>query len=286
MKTLADILTHGNNAEASGAPVVQNWPQIRGAILLIGRGIDLDTISIDAAVDILPEHHGDLPENVQGHVIAPDSYHAARRELLRFLATQGAVHDPWEAMRAFTRKAGRDDIENMLYHLRAPARIDGLVPAQLTMEWFNLLDQAAGVGQRRASLRAGLTSFNKLFGIPEVVASGLLPPEPLGPFLSYDRLGRPLHGLPPTLRRVQQASKAKGAIDSMWQAMCVSGCFDLPSDPTVDYFREASVSQKIEGLSGALIGVGDKTMNIYRQHLRRGLELADRAGPAANDRDA
>lgn len=273
MKTLHDVLLSGNAAESAGSPIVPNWPQVRGAILLIGRACDLAQIAIEEAPDLLPEDFAAMPANIQGRLISNISYKAAGREVLRLLALYATPADPWDALLVFIRRADRPDIENALYHLRAPARNAGLRPSQITTEWFNLHDEAAGVGPRRQSLRAGATAFNKLFGLPEIMVRGLLPPRPIGPFLSYDGLGRRLHDLPPLLHQVQQQDHTgQGAIASIWQAICVSGNVNLPADLAPGDLLEESVWRQIDGLSGALIGVSDRSLRRYKGRLRRGLE--------------
>lgn len=281
MKTLQDVLIHGNTAEAAGSPITDNWPQVRGAFLLVGRAFDLAGISLDGASDLLPAHPENLPRNVRNRFVSHQTYRAARREIFRLLALCGTAADPWDAIWAFIRRAGRNDIENALYHLRAPARNAGLVPAQITSDWFNRLDEAA-VGQARQSLRAGAVAFNKLFDLPAIVASGLLPPEPVGPFPSYDRLGRRLHEPPPLLRQLQKLDRAGPTpIARIWQAIQVSGQFDLPPDPGLEDLLEEAVWKRIEGLEGALIGVSDQTLHIYKRHLPHGLEQARHVSTAA-----
>lgn len=105
------------------------------------------------------------------------------------------------------------------------------------------------------------------------MASDLLPPGPIGPFLSYDRLGRRLHDLPPLLRQVQRQNHARqGAIASIWQAICVSGRISLPADPAPGDLLEEPVWRQIDSLPGALIGVSDRSLAQYKGRLRRGLE--------------
>lgn len=132
MKTLHDVLLSGNAAESAGSPVVPNWPQVRGAILLIGRACDLAQIVLEEVPDLLPEDLAAMPENRRERLISNISYKAARREIFRLLALYATPVDPWDALLVFIRRAGRPEIENALYHLRAPARDAGLRPSQIT----------------------------------------------------------------------------------------------------------------------------------------------------------
>lgn len=65
--TLHDVLRRGERAAAAGTPLVTNWPQVRASLLLIDRGIGLDTIPASNFNTLLPESFNNLDEEMQQH---------------------------------------------------------------------------------------------------------------------------------------------------------------------------------------------------------------------------
>jgi hypothetical protein len=57
MKTLADIINLGNAEALAGKPLVSNWPQTRGALLMIGHACGgLERFEADTFEAALPEY--------------------------------------------------------------------------------------------------------------------------------------------------------------------------------------------------------------------------------------
>lgn len=249
MRTLADIIEHGNAAATAGAPLVINWPQARGAILLFGHRCggpeQVCALRFSAAY---PEEYDALDLREQAAFGSARLYQSARREVLRVLAVVGAANDPWEQLRVLIRRAGRShDIENTWYALRRPALDADLTPSDIRTDWVWALDAEATGGFKRQSLRRAATLFNEMFLIPEIAASGLLPPEPIGPPPIYDWAGRLHIDLPPRLAHYQSCGPRQG-LPAIWRALCAAGTIGLPEDPSADDVLAPETWARIEAL--------------------------------------
>ena len=78
--------------------------------------------------------------------------------------------------------------------------------------------------------------MDSLFDNPAIVDTGLLTPHRIGPPPEYDSQGRVKRPLPPTLARYAETGDKYDytVLRALWQAICVSGDFNLPEDPSVD----------------------------------------------------
>lgn len=271
MKTFADIIQTGNAAEAIGDPLVSNWPQIRGAILMLGRAAGgIEQVRASDFESRFPENFDALDPATQEALPSEWHYTWIRGQVSRVLAVLGELDDPWEQLRMLIRRAGRDDIENGWYSLRRAALDAGLVPSDIHTDWVWSLEAEAAGGIPRQSLRRGVAVLNELFYIPEVLEAGLLPPDPIGPPPVYDRQGRRIYRLPPTLARYQaSATKAQGGLQQVWQAVCASGVFNLPEDPSANDLLTSGTWDLIARLPQSITGVLESSWNQYLLRTRR-----------------
>jgi hypothetical protein len=221
-------------------------------------------------------------------------YRTARAQVSLLFSPSGEIEDPWEHLRTLIRRSGREEIERALPGLSEPAKAAGMNPADIRTNWVWSLDAERGVLtdeqlQRRAErerkkqpkaklsssvrqrLRRGVTVFNELFDLPEVAKSGLLPPDPIGPPPDYDRQGRRIYSLPPTLARYQAAALQgpKSGLQQVWQAICVSGSFGMPKDPVADDLLIKDTWRLITQLPESITGVSDTTWHQYVIRVRR-----------------
>lgn len=268
MKTFYDILTQGNAAEAAGSPVAPNWPQMRGSLLLLGQNHSLETLCTNDVEQILPETFEDLPDAARDIYINKRIYQMMRREVLRLLALFGKVTCPWEALRMLIRRADRPDVENVFYHLRAHAVKAGLAPADLTTDWAIRLYETLGeTGFKRASFRAGVTGLNKLFDIPDIAASGLLPASRLGPFPTYDKLGRRIPELPSWLNAALEEGRYRTDILSIWRAICISETVNNAACESPETLLQNW--HWIDSLSSTSTDVAEPTMDVYKRRFKK-----------------
>lgn len=271
MKTFADIIATGNAAHEAGAPLVNNWPQIRGAVLMLGRAANgLKKVQISDFESRFPEDFNTLDPAIREALPSDRVYKWTRVQVLRMLAVLGELDEPWERLRMLIRRAGRDDLENRWYNLRRAALDAGLAPSDIRTDWVWSLDAEAAGGSSRQSLRRGVTAFNELFDIPEIVEAGLLPPGPIGPPPVYDRQGRRIYQLPPTLARYQASvAKTSSGLQQVWQAICTSGAFNLPKDPSANDLLAPDTWEQITHLSPTITGVLASSWNEYLLRTRR-----------------
>ena len=271
MKTFADIIETGNAAEAAGEPIVSNWPQIRGAIIMLGRaagGIEqVQTCDFESR---FPKDFSALDPETQEALQSEWHYTWIRGQVSRVLAVLGKLADPWEQLRMLIRLAGRDDIENGWYSLRRAALDAGLAPSDIRTDWVWSLEAEAAGGLPRQSLRRGVVVLNNLFDIPEIFEAGLLPPDPIGPPPVYDRQGRRIYQLPPTLACYQaSATNAQSGLQKVWQAVCVSGAFNLPEDPRANDLLAVGTWDLIVRLPESITGVLESSWNQYLVRTRK-----------------
>lgn len=304
METLSDILSSGDRADRAGAPFVKNWPQARASLLLIDRAIGLERIEAVGFAATFPERFEDLGAREQSAFPGRGAYDAARREVVRLLAVTGHGENPWEALRALIRKAGREDLEVRLWPLASPAKRAGLTPSEIRRDWVWSLEaerringirrlfhdasapqafQGASrkilrqvvearrirdraIGERQV-LRKAAAAFDRLFDIEEIVAADLLPPERIGAPPEYDRLGRRRVALPPKLAEIHAAAPSgrPTRLAEVWQAISVSEAFDLPADPSADDLLTGDTWSKVEALPASVIGVQESSWTVYRQ---------------------
>ena len=272
MKTLADIIAQGNATSTAGAPLVSNWPQMRGAIYMIGHiSGGLDQVHLSDFEIRFPDDFEALDAATQAALPSKETYDLARLQVSRMLAVLGEIDDPWERLRMLIRRAGRrHDIENAWYTLRRAALDADLAPSDICKDWVWSLEEEAVGGTRRQSLRRGVAVFNELFDIPDVVESGLLPPCPIGAPPKYNRQGRRVYQLPPTLDRYQAFSaKTSGGLQQVWQAICVSGAFDLPEDPSANDLLASNTWDLIAQLPQSITGVRESSWQQYLLRTRR-----------------
>jgi hypothetical protein len=302
MDTLADLLLRGNDAEAAGAPLLRNWPQVRAALLFLVRVVGLEHVRLADLPDALPESIEDFGE-MSSNVAGRRAYAIARRELFRLLALEGYIEAPWEALRMHLRAESRDDLEQCLWAVAGPARRAGMAPSQVQASWVWSLEAEREIDSirkffrdasdavarhppmsvrirrqivearralRRAtfarqSLRRAIVAFDELFDIESIAASGLLPPRRIGRPPSYDRRGRPRTALPPILRRLHDAAPAGRPtnLPEVWQAICSARNLELPGDPTADDLLAPETWDKVCALPASLLGVAKSTWTTY-----------------------
>lgn len=269
METLADIIAQGNAAAETGKPMVSNWPQIRGAIYMLGHVVGgLDQVRLSDFEVQFPADFTALDPATQAALPSKETYDVARLQVSRMLAVLGEIDDPWEQLRMLIRRAGRShDIENGWYNLRRAALDASLAPSDICTDWVWSLEAEAAGGLRRQGLRRGVAVFNDLFDIPDVARCGLLPSSPIGPPPVYDRQGRRIYQLPPTLAYYQaSAAKAPSGLQQVWQAICASGVFNLPKDPSANDLLVPSTWELITRLPQSITGVRESS---WRQYLLR-----------------
>lgn len=146
MNTLADIIDLGNAEALAGKPLVYNWPQTRGALLMFSKAAGgLDKFETEALADWLPEHFDALDPVTQDLLPNAWCYSRIHELIWKLLAVTGKVEDPWEQLRIMIRNAGRQDIELLWSGLKTPAVEAGLTPSQINPDWVWSLDAEQGV---------------------------------------------------------------------------------------------------------------------------------------------
>lgn len=268
MKTFADIVIKGN---AAGAPLVADWPQMRGALYILGHAAGgLDQVHISDFELRFPEDFEALDQATQEALPNEGVYRFARKQVCRLLSVLGEVDDPWEHLRMLIRRAGRDEIENGWYSLRRAAIDAGLAPSDICTCWVWSLEAEAAGGIRRQTLRRGVAVFNELFRIPSVQESLLLPSAPIGPPPIYDRRGRRIFELPPTLSRYQaNTAKPQNCLQQVWQAIRVSGIANQSDDPTADDLLSPDTWELIKRFPEKITGFRASTWNQYLLRTRK-----------------
>lgn len=271
MKTFADIVATGNTADEAGYPLVSNWPQMRGALYMLGIAVGgLEQVRTSDFESCFPVDFEALDPEIQKALPSDWHYDLSRIQVSRMLAVLGEFDDPWEQLRMLIRRAGRDDIENGWDSLRRAALDAKLAPSDIRTEWVWSLEAEATGGMPRQSLRRGVAVLNNLFDIPEVLEAGLLPPDPIGPPPVYDRQGRRIYQLPPTLARYQASvTKAQGGLQQVWHAVCASGAFNLPEDPSANDLLASGTWDLIARLPLSITGVLESSWNQYLLRTRR-----------------
>ena len=271
MKTFSDIIETGNAAEAAGAPLVSNWTQIRGAIHMLGSAAGgLAQVHISDFESRFPEDFNSLDPAIRNALPSGGHYTWIRGQVSRVLAVLGELDNPWEHLRMLIRRAKRGDLENRWYSLRRAALDAGLAPSEIRTDWVWSLDAEADGGLPRQSLRQAASALNKLFDIPDIVAAGLLPPDPIGPPPVYDRQGRRISQLPPTLARYQASvTNTQGRLQQVWQAMCKSGAVNLPEDPSANDLLAPDTWELIARLPQTITGVVEESWTKYLLSTRR-----------------
>ncbi len=297
MNTFFDIIVLGNAAADAGEPLVDNWPQTRGFLLMFGRAAGgPDKVIVSTFETRFPESFHELSLEEQALIPNSHAYAITRTKVARLLAALGAIDDPWEALRMMIRRAGREDIERCLPGLATPAKEAKVMPFQISSEWVWSLDAEKGIlteeqlerrfrrEQRRGKapqakletsvrqrLRQGVTAFDGLFEIPEIAASGLLPSEPIGPPPVYDRQGRVKFELPNRLALYHAAAGhgPRGGLPQVWQAICIAGICKPTDDPTADDLLTLDMWSRIERLSEQETGVKGASWRQYIGRTRR-----------------
>ena len=298
MNTLSDIIALGNAAATAGEPLVTNWPQMRGALYLLGHaGGGIDQVRTSDFEIRYPADYAALDPAIQATLPSKRTYETMRHQVSRLLACLGEIDDPWEQLRMLIRRAGKDDIERCLPGLATPAKAAGLVPAQITTDWVWSLDAERGVLSEeqlqrrfdrerrhgkapkaklacsvRQRLRQGVSVFNRLFQIPEIAASGLLPPEPIAAPPVYDRQGRLKLDLPSILTHYHAAAPEtrRDGLPQVWQAMCNAGIYMPTDNPTADDMLAPDMWTRITQLQPCDTGV---TNASWRQYISRARQL-------------
>lgn len=256
----------------SGAPFVNNWPQARGAIYMIGcAGGGLDQVRLTEFEERFPQDFEELAMTIKMALPSKETYELAHLQVTRVLLGLGLIDGPWEQLRVLIRRAGRDhDIENALYALRRAALDAGLAPSDIQTDWVWSLDAELAGGLARQSLRRAATVFNELFDIPDVLEAGVLPAERIGAPPTYDRQGRPLCPLPPTLSGYLSGKEtSKTGLPQVWQAIFVSGAVELPADPSADDLLEPQTWDRIAALPQSTTGVGAASWAQYLLRTKR-----------------
>ncbi|MGY9036676.1 MAG: hypothetical protein ACKVLA_02515 [Rhodobacterales bacterium] len=270
MKSFSDIITFGNAAASAGQPLVQNWPQMRGALLMFERAsADIEQLTEATFKTAFPQNFAALDPTKKALFPNSKVYDIARSQVWRLLACIGHIDDPWEELRMMIRRAGRQaEIELHWGALKTAAIKDGLAPSEIRSEWVWSLPAEAEGGHRRQRLRRAVTVFNRILDIPEASASGLLPPYKISAPTVHDSQGRAPVQLPGRLLRYQEnaGGKAGSALSPVWRAIDSAGTFDLPEDPSADDMLAPDVWSNIEHLPRRITGVADTT---WRQYLTR-----------------
>jgi hypothetical protein len=183
----------------------------------------------------------------------------------------------------------RDDIECHWGGLKTPALEAGLAPSEIVTDWVWSLDAEKGVVTEeqlrnrvereakngtpvsamvktiRHRLRRSVSLFNQLFEIPDIVASGLLPAEPISPPPAYDQQGRPKVSLPANLAQYQtcRPDPTLQGLPQVWQSMCGSGIFNLHENPSADDLLTSGTWTLIETLPHSVTGYAESTWRTY-----------------------
>jgi hypothetical protein len=313
MNTLADIIDLGNAEALAGKPLVYNWPQTRGALLMFGKASGgLDKFKIEALGDWLPEHFDALDPVTQDLLPNAWCYSRIRELIWKLLAVTGKVEDPWEQLRIMIRNAGRHDIELLWSGLKTPAVEAGLRPSQIHSDWVWSLDAEQGVltdtqlqdrkareakhgapdvglaRSVRQRLRRSVALFDELFEITEIAASGVLPTQPIGPPPTYDRMGRRKISLPEKLADCQARRPDQGlqGLPQVWQAICASGIFELSEDPSPDDLLSPDTWDRIMSLPNCVTGYTASTWHVYLARTRATLRSHCSLPPANAGRQA
>lgn len=279
LKTLKDIVDAAEAAHAAGTPLVQNWIQAFASFRLLGRAIDLDGVLITDFGSVFPDDFADLDPDLQGRVIGQRAYDIARREVARVLASAGFLDDTWETLRVLMRNAQLRDLERPLGPLRTAASRAKIAVADVTPTWVWGLDAALGVGTGRMQLRKAVVTFDTLFQNPAIVASGLLPPHPIGDPPKYDSTGRAHREIPAGLADVAHACRS---FQSVWQAIGASDHSFLPDDPKPEDLLIPEVWSRIRTLPHE--GISDPSWTLYMQRVRKALVVHASVLPVDPDR--
>ena len=271
LETLSDVIAAGNAAEDSGTPIVAHWRRVRGSLYMLEYASGgPDQVRLDDFEETFPEDFDALDPEIRHMLTGADDYAWFRRQSRRVLAVMGKIDDPWEAVWMFAWSGCANGAQKRLQELRFPAVRDGLAPSQITTEWVWRLDAELGPG-KRGNFRRGLVAFNRLFDNARVINLGLLPPDRLEYPPDYDRQGRIKHPLPPTLARYAEtaAKYDRIALRALWQAICVSGDFNLPEDPSADDLLSPSTWAKLVELPHETTGISKSAWRRYLRHVRR-----------------
>jgi len=298
MNTLSDIIVLGNAAADAGEPLVDNWPQMRGALLMFGRAAGgPDQVTASSFESRFPADFKALCAEERALIPNSRVYTTARTHIARLLAALGEISNPWEELRMMIRRANHPEIERCLPGLATPAKAAGLAPAQITTDWVWSLNAERGVLSEeqlqrrfdrerrhgkapkaklacsvRQRLRQGVSVFNRLFQIPEIAASGLLPPEPIAAPPVYDRQGRLKLDLPSILTHYHAAAPEtrRDGLPQVWQAMCNAGIYMPTDNPTADDMLAPDMWTRITQLQPCDTGV---TNASWRQYISRARQL-------------
>ena len=273
MKSFSDIIIFGNAAASAGHPLVQNWPQMRGALLMFERAsADIEQLTEATFTTAFPQNFAALDPTKKALFPNSKVYDMARSNVWRFLACIGHIDDPWEELRMMIRQAGRQaEIELHWGALKTAALKDGLAPSEIRSAWVWSLPAEAKGGHPRQSLRRAVTVFNRIFDIPDASASGLLPPCKISAPTVHDCRGRAPVQLPNKLLIYQESTetKAGNALSPVWRAIDSAGTFNLPEDPSADDILAPDVWSNIKDLPRRVTGVADTTWCQYLTRAKR-----------------
>ncbi len=162
-----------------------------GALCMLGHvGGGLDRVRIADFEVRFPSDFNSLDLTTHAALPSDWAYDKARYHVSRLLAFLGELDDPWERLRMMIRRAGlREEVELRWGGLKTPAAESGLVPVDICTEWVWQLSAEREGGFQRQRLRRAAVLFNKLFDIPEIAESGLLPTNRIGLPPVYHRQG-------------------------------------------------------------------------------------------------
>ncbi|RPG29066.1 MAG: hypothetical protein CBB72_016160 [Muricauda sp. TMED12] len=273
MKSFSDIISFGNAAASAGQPLVENWSQMRGALLMFERASsDIEQLTEATFTAMFPKDFVALDPTKKTLFPNSRAYNMARSQVWRLLACIGHIDDPWEELRMMIRRAGRQaEIELHWGALKTAALKDGLAPSEIRSAWVWSLPAEAKGGHPRQSLRRAVTVFNRMFDIPDASASGLLPPCKISAPTVHDCRGRAPVQLPNKLLIYQENAEINtgNALSLVWRAIDSAGTFNLPEDPSADDILAPDVWSNIKDLPRRVTGVADTTWCQYLTRAKR-----------------
>ena len=177
MHSFQDLLEHCESKYASGAPLVENWRQVRGYFYLIDQICGL-TLPLKDFAQRFPDQYSKLTEDDQNALPGDGryAYQSMKREINRLLVCAGlgfCVGEPWDALLRSVRVYAPKKI-NPVLHLRKCARTDGIALADVTNAWVRTVYSSLPNAERRRNFRATVNAFNAIQQVNEIAELGIV----------------------------------------------------------------------------------------------------------------